>query len=69
VYCGISCRGYSVDPSVPYLVGPVAVINGGGYGVTHRRAFYLSITSWAGSFDPQTYGSSVGGYLPLITLA
>jgi hypothetical protein len=69
VYCGISCRGYSADPAVPYLVGPAAAIDGGGYGVTHRRSFYLSITSWAGSFNPQTYGSSVGGYLPLITLA
>lgn len=68
VYIGIASRGYSSAPTIRYFTAPDAIINGGGYLVDKRRAFYDSISSWPASIDPQTYGNAAGGFLPLVTL-
>lgn len=68
LFGGAGCAGYTVAPNIAYLTnGNTAIITGGGYNVTnHRRAFYDASTSWPASFNPASYGTDPGGYLPLI---
>ena len=61
--CAMSCRGYDTPPGMNFATGCSAFTDLGG-----RRAFYSTATSWPASFNPATYGSSAGGYLPLILL-
>lgn len=68
IWVGMSSRGYSTPPVLPYVTGPAALTDGGGNGVNRRRAFYSGATSWPTTFDPATYGSSSGGYNPLLLL-
>lgn len=68
VYAALSCRGYSVQPNIMFNVTVTGLTDGGGYLVNNRRAFLNAVSSWPASLDPTTYGSSTGGYLPLIAL-
>lgn len=71
VYGCIIVAGYSAPPNILYnVIGSIAGIGGGGYGVSnHRRSFYSNATTWPASFDPLTYGNDPFGFLPLIALA
>lgn len=70
VYAALSVEGYSGQPNICYSQTAVYLTDvGGGYQVSHRRSFPISISSWPASFDPATYGNSAGGYIPLIALA
>jgi hypothetical protein len=68
VYAGKSARGYSVQPSMAYLVLPASMTEGGGNGVSNRRAFYNTISAWPATFTPSTYGNASAGYIPCIAL-
>jgi hypothetical protein len=62
--CALASRGYTTPPTMHYTVTSTPIVDGGG-----RQAFYNgSITAWPLSIDPATYGSSTGGYKPLIML-
>lgn len=68
VYAGKSARGYSVQPSMAYLVLPAGMSEGGGNGASHRRAFYNTISAWPATFTPSSYGNASAGYIPCIAL-
>lgn len=62
--CAMSSRGYSTPPLMNYVTGSPAITGLGG-----RRGFYIGgQTIWPASFNPATFGSESGGYLPLILL-
>jgi hypothetical protein len=68
VYAAISSRGYTTPPNIKYNNTVSALTDGGGYLVNNRRVFLNSISSWPASFDPASYGSATGGFLPLVAL-
>ena len=59
----MSSRGYSTPPLMNYCTGASALTDLGG-----RRAFFSGATSFPATFDPLTFGTSSGGYLPLFML-
>lgn len=70
VYVGVSCQGYSPGPYIPFRDVQTAIVDGGGYNVTHRRSIYVpGAFTWPASFNPQTYGQSSSGSIPLVALA
>lgn len=73
VWVGLMTTGYSSAPYILYNVqgGGITGTTGGGFNLpSHRRAFYSnSVSSWPASFNPATYGSDPGGYVPFVGLA